>query len=101
MVISASYRRAPENPYPAALEDCFAVLGLIDRNADLLEADATRIAVAGDSAGGCLATALAMMVRDRGGPAIRLQALLYPCIDTNFERHSTCVTLTRCCRMRR
>ncbi len=88
LVVSANYRRAPENPFPAAPEDCFGVLGWIIRNAALLGADARRIAVAGDSAGGCLATVLAMTARDRGGPELRLQALLYPCVDTDFARPS-------------
>ncbi|MCB1675543.1 MAG: alpha/beta hydrolase [Halioglobus sp.] len=88
VVISVHYRRAPENPYPAATDDCFGVLEWIHRNADWLEADADRIAVVGDSAGGCLAAALTMQVRDSGGPPLRLQALLYPGVDPVKNRPS-------------
>jgi acetyl esterase len=88
LVISVNYRRAPENPYPAATDDCFAVLDWVARHGEFLDADTTRIAAVGDSAGGCLATALAMLVRDRGGPPLRLQALLYPGIDPDITRES-------------
>lgn len=88
LVISVNYRRAPENPYPAAPEDCFGVLEWVAHHGDWLEADTSRIAVVGDSAGGCLATALAMLVRDRGGPPLRFQGLLYPGIDPDLSRPS-------------
>lgn len=88
LVISVNYRRAPENPYPAAPDDCFGVLDWVHRHREWLDADVDRIAVVGDSAGGCLATALAMLARDRGGPPLRLQALLYPGIDPDLTRPS-------------
>jgi len=88
LVVSVNYRRAPENPYPAAPKDCLAALDWIIAHADLLGADPQRIAVAGDSAGGCLATVLAANCADRGRPELRMQALLYPCLDTNFDRRS-------------
>jgi len=88
LVISIHYRRAPENPYPAAPDDCFGVLQWVARNGDFLDADVGRIAVVGDSAGGCLAAALAIQVRDRGGPQLRLQALLYPGLDPIKNRPS-------------
>ncbi|WP_431280950.1 alpha/beta hydrolase [Humitalea sp. 24SJ18S-53] len=77
-VISVHYRRAPENPYPAPLEDCYAALLWAVAQAGPLGIDTTRMAVAGDSAGGNLAAACTLLVRDRGGPALRHQALIYP-----------------------
>ena len=88
LVISVHYRRAPENPYPAAPDDCLGVLRWVAGHGAFLAADVTRLAVVGDSAGGCLAAALAMQARDRGGPPIRLQALLYPGIDPIKNRPS-------------
>lgn len=88
LVISVHYRRAPENPFPAAQDDCFEVLQWVRRNSSWLEADAQRLAVVGDSAGGCLATALAMQARDRGCIPLRFQALLYPSVDPTKGRAS-------------
>lgn len=88
LVVSVNYRRAPENPYPAALNDCLAALDWITAHADLLGADPQRIAVVGDSAGGCLATVVAARCAERGGHGLRMQALLYPCLDTRFDRRS-------------
>ena len=80
-VLSVDYRLAPEHPYPAAPEDCYAALEWLAANSAGLALDGDRIAVAGDSAGGNLSAVLTQMTRDRGGPAIRHQALLYPVID--------------------
>lgn len=85
LVVSVHYRRPPENPFPAATDDSLAALDWVRRSAGFLAADVTRVAVAGDSAGGCLAAALAFQVRDRGRPPLRMQALLYPCIDTDVD----------------
>jgi len=85
-VISVAYRLAPEHPYPAATEDCFEALRRIADGA--FEADPERLAVAGDSAGGNLAAACALIARDRGGPALRLQALIYPVLDDDVDRES-------------
>lgn len=86
LVISVQYRRPPESPFPAAPDDCWAALQWAARNGTWLDADASRIAIAGDSAGGCLAASLAIQARDRQGPPVRLQMLLYPCIDPNTQR---------------
>lgn len=86
LVVSVQYRRPPENPFPAAPDDCWSALQWVTRRGEWLGADTSRIAVAGDSAGGCLAAALAIQARDRQGPELRLQALLYPCLDTNTDR---------------
>lgn len=76
-VVSVDYRLTPEHPFPAAFDDCYGVLAWLAEHADDIGIDATRIAVAGDSAGGCLGAALALAVRDRGGPPIVAQVLTY------------------------
>jgi acetyl esterase len=78
IVVSADYRLAPKNPFPAGLDDCFAVLNWAVAHADELGADAARLGVMGESAGGNLAAVVALMARDAHGPVIRHQALLYP-----------------------
>jgi acetyl esterase len=80
-VASVDYRLAPETPFPGPLEDCYLALQTLAVQALDLGVDPTRLAVAGDSAGGNLATATALLARDRGGPALRYQGLLYPCLD--------------------
>jgi acetyl esterase len=81
IVVAPAYRLAPEHPYPAAVEDCWAVLTWVVGNADELGADPTRIAVLGDSAGGTLAAVLALRARDEGESRIRGQVLIYPLVD--------------------
>ena len=78
VVVSVDYRLTPEHPYPAAFNDCYGVLAWIAENPDELGIDAGRIAVAGDSAGGNLGAAVSLAARDRGGPRIAAQALIYP-----------------------
>jgi len=80
-VVSVDYRLAPETRWPGALEDCYAALCWMDDNAGELGIDASRIAVAGESAGGGHAAALAMRARARGGPSICLQLLDAPMLD--------------------
>ncbi|HEX5165015.1 MAG TPA: alpha/beta hydrolase [Thermomicrobiales bacterium] len=77
VVVSVDYRLTPEHPYPAAFNDCYGVLCWLAANPGELGIDAGRIAVAGDSAGGNLGAALALAARDRGGPQIAAQALIY------------------------
>jgi acetyl esterase len=84
-VLSVAYRLAPEHRYPVAAEDSFDALVWASANAESLGIDATRLAVAGDSAGGNLAAAVAIMARDRGGPALRHQLLIYPVTDQNYS----------------
>ncbi|MEW9669367.1 alpha/beta hydrolase [Ammoniphilus sp. 3BR4] len=84
-VISVGYRLAPEHPFPAGLEDCYAGLQWTVQHVDELQGDAEQIAVGGDSAGGNLAAAVAIMARDRGGPSIAKQVLMYPVTD--YHRH--------------
>lgn len=85
VVVSVDYRLAPEHPYPAGLEDCFAALGLLAR---LPEVDPTRVAVHGQSAGGCLAAGVALLARDRNGPALCFQSLDVPVTDDRLETAS-------------
>jgi acetyl esterase len=80
-VVAVDYRLAPEHPYPIGLNDCHAVLGQLAQQAPQLGLDADRIAIGGDSAGGNLTAALALLVRDRGGPALRLQLIVEPAVD--------------------
>lgn len=87
--VSVDYRCAPENPYPAALEDSYTALIWMHENADMLGIDSTRIAVVGGSAGGGLAAALALLSRDRKGPAICFQLLLYPMLDDRCDTPSS------------
>lgn len=84
-VISVGYRLAPEHRFPAAPEDCYAATKWAVDNALELGLDATRIAVSGDSAGGNLATVVAMLARDRQGPKIAYQLLLYPVTDARKD----------------
>jgi acetyl esterase len=87
-VASVEYRLAPETRFPGALEDCHAALRQLTAQGRGLGVDPSRIAVAGDSAGGNLATAAAMLARDRGGPVLRYQALIYPALDPGCESES-------------
>ena len=87
-VASVDYRLAPETPFPGGLEDCYAALkNLATRGAEL-GVDTTRLAVAGDSAGGNLAAATAILARERRGPALRFQGLIYPCVDPSCSSAS-------------
>jgi len=81
IVVSVDYRLAPETPWPGALEDCYAALCWMAENAAELDIDPARIAIAGGSAGGGHAAALAIHARDQGGPAICFQLLDYPMLD--------------------
>ncbi|WP_121741260.1 alpha/beta hydrolase [Natronorubrum halophilum] len=87
-VVSVDYRLAPEHPFPAGLEDCYAALEWAADAASELAADPDRIVLAGDSAGGNLAAATALLARDRGGPAVAYQLLIYPVTGTANETES-------------
>ncbi|MFI5614854.1 alpha/beta hydrolase [Amycolatopsis sp. NPDC051903] len=88
VVVSVDYRLAPENPYPAGLEDCYAALVWAVKNAEALGVDPERVVIRGSSAGGGLAAALALLARDRGGPAIAFQFLGVPEIDDRLRTAS-------------
>ena len=87
-VLSVDYRLAPESKYPVAVEDSYAALLWIAANADRLGIDRRRIAVGGDSAGGNLATVMALVARDRKGPRLALQVLIYPVTDHDLDTRS-------------
>ena len=99
-VISVDYRLAPEFKYPVAAEDSYAALLWIVANAARLGLDPRRVAVGGDSAGGNLATVVALMARERGGPALAYQVLIYPVTDhdlntPSYRENATGYVLTR------
>jgi acetyl esterase len=81
VVVSVDYRLAPEHRHPAAVEDAYAATAWASRHAAELGGTQHRLAVAGDSAGGNLAAVVALGARDRGGPAIAFQLLVYPALD--------------------
>lgn len=81
VVVAVDYRRAPEHRFPAAVEDALEATRWVEREAGSLGVDPSRLAVGGDSAGGNLATVVARLARDGGGPRIRHQALVYPITD--------------------
>ncbi|MDR1238057.1 MAG: alpha/beta hydrolase [Propionibacteriaceae bacterium] len=88
VVISVEYRLAPEHKYPAGLQDCYAALEWVAANAALLGIDPARLAVGGGSAGGNLSAAIALMARDKSGPAIALQLLEMPALDFTLSSPS-------------
>jgi len=81
LIVSVDYRLAPENPFPAAHEDCLAAYDWLLAHADALDVDPARIVISGESAGGLLAAALAHMIRDTGRPLPAAQILTYPMLD--------------------
>jgi len=87
VVVSVDYRLAPEHKFPAAIDDGYTALAWLAEHADELRIDKGRIAIAGDSAGGNVAAVVAQMSRDRGGPALAFQLLIYPVIDSSAERN--------------
>ena len=88
VVVSVEYRLAPEHPYPAPLEDCYAALQWLHGAADELGVDTTSIAINGGSAGGGLSAGLALLARDRGGPEICFQYLGIPELDDRLDTPS-------------
>lgn len=88
VVISVAYRLAPENQWPDAAEDVYTAARWAADNADAVGGDARRVAVGGDSAGGNLAAVTALMARDRGGPPIAAQLLIYPVMAADFDNES-------------
>jgi acetyl esterase len=87
-VVSVDYRLAPEHRFPAAPEDCYAALRFVAERGEELGIDPRRLAVAGDSAGGNLAAVTALLARERRGPDLRFQLLVYPVADHAFDTAS-------------
>jgi acetyl esterase/lipase len=88
VVASVDYRLAPTHRWPAAAEDCYAALVELVTRAEELGADPERVAVMGDSAGGNLSAVVTLLARDRGGPRIAFQGLLYPATDLTLSSPS-------------
>jgi acetyl esterase len=88
VIVAVDYRRAPESRYPAAVDDCYAVTQWVSEHAESLGGNPAQLAVIGDSAGGNLAAAVALMARDRGTPRLAHQVLIYPMLDWNGDSAS-------------
>jgi acetyl esterase/lipase len=88
VVVSVGYRLAPEHPFPAGLHDCFAALTWLAKNTAELGVDQQRIGVGGRSAGAGLGAAVALLARDRGGPALCMQYLGTPELDDRLDSPS-------------
>ncbi len=88
VVVSVDYRLAPETKFPGAADDCYAATQWAARHAAQINGDSDRIAVGGDSAGGNLAAVVSLMARDRGGPALVFQLLVYPVTHCNYTTSS-------------
>ena len=100
VIFSVDYRLAPEHKFPVPLDDFYRAVCWVAEHAAALGVDAERLAVGGDSAGGNLAAAAAMMARDQAGPALAHQLLLYPALDfafdtPSYQRHADGYSLTR------
>jgi len=88
VVVAVDYRRAPETPFPGALEDCLAVVEWLADSGPQIGVDGTRLAVAGDSSGANLAAAVAATARDAGHPHVSVQCLMYPATDPSLATGS-------------
>jgi acetyl esterase len=88
VVVSVDYRLAPGHPFPAAVEDCYEALCWAAANAARLGSTAEMLGVMGESAGGNLSAVLCLLARDKGGPTIRHQALIYPAVDFGSDTES-------------
>ena len=88
VLVSVDYRLAPEHKFPAAVDDCFAATKWVSNNGSALGIENTRLAVAGDSAGGNLAAVVSHLARDAGGPNIAYQLLIYPATDMTMSQSS-------------
>ena len=88
VVVSVDYRLAPEHKFPAAPEDCYAATTWVVEQGASIDADPRRIVVGGDSAGGNLAAVVALMSRDRSGPTLSHQPMVYPMLDCDYDTPS-------------
>jgi acetyl esterase len=88
VIVSVDYRLAPEHPFPAPVEDCYAALQWVAKNAGELGIDPERIGIGGESAGGGLTAGTVLMARDRGGPDLCFQLLGIPELDDRLDTES-------------
>ena len=88
VIVFVNYTPSPEAKYPIALEQAYAATKWVAENGQNMNVNSSRLAVAGDSVGGNIATALTMLAKERGGPSIRFQLLFYPVTDANFDTPS-------------
>jgi acetyl esterase len=87
-VVFVNYTPSPEAKYPVALEEAYAATKWVTQNGQTINVNSSRLAVVGDSVGGNMATAVALLAKERGGPPIRFQLLFYPVTDANFDTPS-------------
>ena len=87
-IVFVNYTRSPEAKYPVSLEQAYAATKWVAENGQSINVDPTRLAVAGDSAGGNLAAAVTLLAKERGGPNIKFQLLCYPPTDASFDTPS-------------
>jgi acetyl esterase len=87
-VFSVEYRKAPESPFPAAVDDSFTALSFVSNESKALKVNPTQLAVGGDSAGGNLAAVMALLAREAGGPQVAFQLLIYPATDQRLGHPS-------------
>lgn len=87
-IVSVDYRLAPEHRFPKGLDDAYAAVRWVAANAASIDVDAKRLAIGGDSAGGYLTGAVTQLVRDRGGPALRYQVMIYPAVGAGGNARS-------------
>jgi acetyl esterase len=85
VVVAVNYQKAPEHPFPTALDDCFACVQWVLENAPALDIDPTQIGVAGDSAGGNLAAAVCLKAREAASVRLSFQVLIYPALDPDMD----------------
>ena len=88
VIVFVNYTPSPEAKYPIALEQAYTATKWVAENGQSINVNSSRLAVAGDSVGGNIATALTMLTKERGGPSIRFQLLFYPVTDANFDTPS-------------
>lgn len=88
VVIAVNYQKAPEHPYPIPFNDCYSTYLWVHRNAQYLGINPQKVGLGGDSAGGNLASAVALKIRDTAGPSAAYQLLIYPCNERNFDTDS-------------
>jgi acetyl esterase len=88
VVVFVDYDRSPESRYPVAVEQCYAVLKYVADHPTEFDADSSRIAIAGDSVGGNMTAAVALLAKERGGPQVKAQLLFYPVTDASMSTDS-------------